>query len=77
MHLFFIYIVCVVALIHSSGCSKLLPDKVRSSMKGDTFLSAVAKCCPNLTEINVSDCAGVTDAGLAKLMKFCKILDTG
>ena len=57
-----------------SGCNQLHPDKVRSDKKGDTFLAAVSKCCPDLTEINVSACKDVTDAGLAKLMKFCKDL---
>ena len=58
-------------LIH---CKHLHPDSIVSEDKGDVFLSAVAKHRPELTRIDLSACAAVTDAGLAMLMEGCRAL---
>jgi len=56
------------------GCSKLHPDKIFSTVKGDRFCAAVVEHRPDLQRIDLSQCIGVTDAGLATLIKGCKDL---
>ena len=55
-------------------CDDLHPDKVFSKAKGDAFLVAVANFHSGITEIDLNECDGVTDEGLAILMKKCKDL---
>ena len=52
-------------------CPHLHPDKIKSNKKGDAFCSALAKHNANLEEIELSNCKGVTDSGLANLLTGC------
>ena len=45
--------------------------RVASNKRGDAFLAAVAKHRRQVTEIDLSGCVGITDAGLANLIENC------
>ena len=55
-------------------CLKLLPDKLLSLAKGDTYCIAIASKHSDLTEINLAGCESVTDYGLELLVRGCKKL---
>ena len=52
-------------------CENLHPDSVTASSKGAAFVAAAAKYRPHLTEINLSECKGLTHTELVELMKSC------
>ena len=53
------------------GCPKLLPENLVCSSKGRLFFQALVKSRPNLTQVDLRDCEGVTDEGLAELVRNC------
>ena len=59
----------VAALI--KGCPKLLPGKLICRCKGILFFQALVTSRPDLTEVDLRDCDGVTDEGLAALVRKC------
>ena len=59
---------CLAAILR--GCPKLLPDKIVSIGKGDSFCAALGERYPDITSISLKSCC-VTDGGLASLRKSC------
>ena len=53
----------------------LEPDSVVSSAKGDTYLAALAEKNKGVRSLDLSQCAEVTDTGLASVIEKCPDLD--
>ena len=54
------------------GCPNLLPERIYSSYKGDTFCASVATVHgADLTSLDLAGCNAVTNAGLELLVKKC------
>jgi len=57
------------------GCTGLHPDKILSNAKGRGFCVEVARSRRKLQEIDLSQCEGVKDGGLASILEGCKDLN--
>ena len=57
-----------------AGCRMLEPDLVMSGVKGVQFLTAIGRSRPDCRSLRFEPpCPGVTDAGLAKVIRGCVI----
>ena len=53
------------------GCRKLSPGKLLSNCKGNLFFRALVTSRPDFQEVDLRDCEGATDDGLAELVQNC------
>ena len=53
------------------GCPRLSPCKLLSNCKGSMFFQAVVTSRPDLEVVDLRDCEGATDEGLAALVRNC------